>query len=217
MPTTIDDALILTCFGCGKKLRAQASNRGRTGRCSHCGELFKLVEDDSPERMVEVWFSKQAQFALFAIDRVIHFVDRAKKSLDVAIYSMTHDWLKMPFESAHKRGVKIRILMDRVQAGGKHADDEFYAGLGIEVARDVCSGLMHHKFAIRDGKCVLTGSYNWTKSADESNRENFMILHYPHVVRQFQTEFDQLWTGNCKGIVAPPVNVPVASASEAQG
>lgn len=212
MLPAIDDLLMFTCFGCRKKVGGKAKDRGRMAKCPQCGEYFRFLEDDAPERMVEVWFAQQSQYARYAIDRVIHFIDCSRTSLDVAIYSLTHDWLKLPFEKAHQRGVAIRILTDKTQAGSKLADDEFYSGLGIQVARDACSGLMHHKFAIRDRRCVLTGSYNWSKSADETNRENFMILHYPHVVSAFEAEFEQLWRLNRGGLIEcpPAVSIPRA-------
>ena len=52
---------------------------------------------------------------------------------------------------------------------------------------------MHHKYAIFDGQLLLTGSYNWTRSASTVNQENIAITEDTRLIRQFQSEFDQLW------------------------
>ena len=51
----------------------------------------------------------------------------------------------------------------------------------------------HHKFAVIDSERVVTGSYNWTRSAAEHNEENILVTHDPRVARRFQEEFDRLW------------------------
>ena len=52
---------------------------------------------------------------------------------------------------------------------------------------------MHHKFAVFDHSQVITGSYNWTRSAAEHNRENLVISHDPQLVEPYQRAFERLW------------------------
>lgn len=52
---------------------------------------------------------------------------------------------------------------------------------------------MHHKFAIIDNEAVLTGSYNWTRSAANYNHENILITHDRDTVLAYCQEFDKLW------------------------
>jgi mitochondrial cardiolipin hydrolase len=52
---------------------------------------------------------------------------------------------------------------------------------------------MHHKFAVFDARTLLTGSYNWTRSADEYNKDNFLVTDDPHLVQAFSATFDRLW------------------------
>lgn len=194
-------SIVITCFGCGTESRESASLCGRIKKCLKCGEIFRIHPDDHPERMLEIWFSKQMPFAQKPIHRIVHFIDRTTSTLDIAMYSMTHDWLIPALQKALDRGVQIRMILDRQQAGCKDSDDEKYARMGIPVALDTNSGLMHHKFAIRDRKTVLTGSYNWTKSAEENHRENFLVIHYEHAVKEFEVEFDRLWIDNMGGVI----------------
>lgn len=52
---------------------------------------------------------------------------------------------------------------------------------------------MHNKFGIFDGKKLITGSFNWTASADQKNAENLLVLDDPVLIKRFQTRFDKLW------------------------
>ena len=52
---------------------------------------------------------------------------------------------------------------------------------------------MHHKFALFDDKVLLTGSYNWTRSAAERNYENLILSEDPALLRAFRLEFDRIW------------------------
>jgi phosphatidylserine/phosphatidylglycerophosphate/cardiolipin synthase-like enzyme len=52
---------------------------------------------------------------------------------------------------------------------------------------------MHHKFMIRDKKALLTGSYNWTRSAERFNQENVLLIQDAGVVQPYQNEFIRLW------------------------
>jgi phosphatidylserine/phosphatidylglycerophosphate/cardiolipin synthase-like enzyme len=53
---------------------------------------------------------------------------------------------------------------------------------------------MHHKFAIIDNRLLLTGSYNWTLSANNRNDENLMAIDDPEIIKIFQNQFVNLWT-----------------------
>ena len=52
---------------------------------------------------------------------------------------------------------------------------------------------MHHKYAVFDRRCLLTGSYNWTRSAAKNNEENFIITYDPRLVSEFLAAFEELW------------------------
>jgi len=131
---------------------------------------------------------------------VIGFIDHCHSTLDVAIYSLTHDPIAEAIIRAHERGVQVRVLMDSSQAGSQYADDEKLEAVGIEVRRDIVAGIMHNKFLVGDGRdggfAVLTGSYNFTKSATEKNAENFVVIRLQYIATEYRTEFERLWALN---------------------
>lgn len=145
-----------------------------------------------PKPYVSTYFSPKRG----AADQVIGFIDRCNEFIDAAVYSITHDGIADALIRAHGRGVRVRILMDKSQAGLKSADDEKMEAAGIEIRRDTQTGLMHNKFVIGDGTAVATGSFNWTKNADSRNAENFVILRLKYAIEDFQREFNELWDKN---------------------
>jgi phosphatidylserine/phosphatidylglycerophosphate/cardiolipin synthase-like enzyme len=51
----------------------------------------------------------------------------------------------------------------------------------------------HHKYAVLDGKGVVTGSYNWTVGADMSNHDNIVLLRDAGAARAFREDFERTW------------------------
>lgn len=129
-------------------------------------------------------------------DLIIGFIDRCENTIDAAVYSLTHDGIAEALIRAHQRGVRVRILTDKTQAGSRYADDEKLEAAGISLLRDNQTGSQHNKFVIGDGKAVGTGSFNWTASADSRNAENFVIIRLSYIIQAFQEEFNLLWALN---------------------
>lgn len=131
-----------------------------------------------------------------AAAQVVGFINRCEKTLDIAVYSFTHNDIAEAVARAHERGVKVRVLMDHLQSQQKGADDEKLKARGVEIRKDTQSGAMHHKFCIGDGKAVITGSFNWSYNADTKNAENFVIMRLSYAVKNFQKEYERIWKLN---------------------
>ena len=126
---------------------------------------------------------------------VISYLKQATKTLDIAIYTFTKDEIADAVIDAYKRGVKIRVIMDRTQAGNKYAEDERLEQNGISLIKVSGSrgGIMHNKFAVIDEKFVITGSYNWTENATSKNDENIVIIDQDSMIKSFKNNFEKLW------------------------
>ena len=125
---------------------------------------------------------------------VVNMLRTCRKTLDIAIFTLTNDKIFNGIEEAFKRGVKIRII----------ADDECCKMLGSDVVR--CSALgidtktdsnakahMHHKFAVIDNSVIVTGSFNWTVQAVKMNQENILFYENRELANQYTQEFNRLW------------------------
>jgi phosphatidylserine/phosphatidylglycerophosphate/cardiolipin synthase-like enzyme len=117
----------------------------------------------------------------------------ARKTIDICVFTITDDRISNAILDAHRRGVKVRIVTDDEKAYDAGSDVPRFAAAKIPLRVDNTPFHMHHKFAIFDGRCVLNGSYNWTRGAAENNLENVVELLDPTLIGQFQTEFDAIW------------------------
>ena len=64
---------------------------------------------------------------------------------------------------------------------------------GIPVKVDNTPNHMHHKFMVKDAETVLTGSYNWTRSAALYNHENIITIYDDSLADTYLDAFDALW------------------------
>lgn len=120
-------------------------------------------------------------------------LDRATRSADICVFSITDDRIVERIHAAHRRGVAIRIISDDDKSLDKGSDIERMRRAGLAVRTDTSPHHMHHKFALFDRDTLLTGSYNWTRSAATSNQENIVRSTDASLVRAFTETFDRLW------------------------
>ena len=130
-------------------------------------------------------------------ERIMAAINHTKRTLDVAIFDLTHAEITATLEAAHRRGVRIRIVADEQQAGEPNSEIPYLIrkGVPVRVSRGYRGdrSVMHHKFAVFDGKRIATGSFNWTRSADGFNYENLIFLNGLATVLSYQNEFERLW------------------------
>ena len=117
----------------------------------------------------------------------------SKKTVDICVFTITDDRLSREIVGAHRRGVKLRVVTDDDKARDRGSDVYDFADAGIEVRVDQSEHHMHHKFAVFDSRVVVTGSYNWTRSAAQRNRENILVTDDERLVRPYRRVFDDMW------------------------
>ncbi len=121
-------------------------------------------------------------------------LDRARKKVEICVFTITDDRVTDAILAAHRRGVKVRIATDDEKAYDRGSDVERLFAEGIEVRVDEPDHHMHHKFAVFDDARLVTGSYNWTRSAAEKNQENVLVSDDTRLVRPYREMFERLWT-----------------------
>ncbi len=127
--------------------------------------------------------------------RLVAAIRAARESIDVAVYHITSFELADALGAAQVRGVRVRVLTDRekLRAGGGGYRILERHRIPIRALGAADQSLMHSKFALFDGKLLITGSYNWTQSAEVANHENLVVLDDPDLVARFDREFQRLW------------------------
>jgi len=139
---------------------------------------------------VKIFFSPKGG----AIEQIIRQIDNAQDYIDIAMYSFTYQPISEAVVRARNRGVKVRILMDKGQSQGKYSKYKYLLDNGIAVIQDRHVGIMHNKIAIIDGRILFTGSYNWSKSAEERNQENLLeFIDEEEIIKIYQERLDYLW------------------------
>ena len=91
-------------------------------------------------------------------------------------YSFTSAPIAKALVETHKRGVEVQVILDKSQKTEKYSEADFVAHHGIPVLIDSRHAINHNKVMIIDGQTVITGSFNFTKSAEENNAENLVII-----------------------------------------
>jgi phosphatidylserine/phosphatidylglycerophosphate/cardiolipin synthase-like enzyme len=126
-------------------------------------------------------------------ETICDFLDKAENSIQICVFTISDDSITKKITQCHERGVKIKIITDNDKQYDRGSDINYLAGKGLEIKIDMSHHHMHHKFAIVDNKSILTGSYNWTRSAEKYNQENLIITDSANMVQLFKNEFKRLW------------------------
>ena len=109
------------------------------------------------------------------------------------MYIFTDREIALPLAKAQERGVKVRLYLDKDQIDYKYSQSRFLMQKGIKTRISSNNYIMHNKFAISDNRILLTGSYNWTFSANHRNDENLMVIDDPEIIARYQNQFEKLW------------------------
>jgi phosphatidylserine/phosphatidylglycerophosphate/cardiolipin synthase-like enzyme len=72
--------------------------------------------------------------------------------------------------------VKVEVILDKSQRTEKYSSADFVLHAGIPIKIDAAHAIAHNKIMIVDGQVVITGSFNFTKNAEESNAENLLVI-----------------------------------------
>jgi phosphatidylserine/phosphatidylglycerophosphate/cardiolipin synthase-like enzyme len=134
------------------------------------------------------------------------FVGTAERTLEIAIYDFhlppeLHEIVAGALVEAHERGVAVRLAYNVdhprniPEPPPPRTDPSAIEALPFPTAPiPGVPDLMHHKYVVRDGAAVVTGSTNWT--ADSWTREENVLLTLPSatLAQRYLADFEQLWT-----------------------
>lgn len=140
--------------------------------------------------------------------RIASFIDGAQKSLDVAIYDLRLEdspssTMLTSFQAAVKRGVAVRLMFNQDHAiaipvppppeiDWAFIDQLRSAGVQVKPVPGI-PDLMHHKYVVRDGADVLTGSTNWTNDSWTREENVIVTVESAEIARDYAINFEGLW------------------------
>jgi phosphatidylserine/phosphatidylglycerophosphate/cardiolipin synthase-like enzyme len=153
------------------------------------GKIGKICSDKktpiwaSKENKIEVYFSPNGG----CTDAIVKRIDAAKKTILVQAYSFTSDPITKALVNAHKRNVAVQIILDKSQRkqSETYSSIDFLVHAEIPIFIDSKHAIAHNKVIIIDGEIVITGSFNFTKAAEERNAENLLVIHNEDLVNSY--------------------------------
>ncbi len=140
---------------------------------------------------VEVLFSPEDNPAR----RIVELIREAQSSIRFLAFSFTSDEIAEAMLERAETGVTVQGVMERSQYESNQGTelDRLNVNQNIEVRLDANPHNLHHKVIVIDGGTVITGSYNFSRAAEESNDENVLILHSAEIAAQYLAEFEKLF------------------------
>ncbi|MCX7803248.1 MAG: phospholipase D-like domain-containing protein [Meiothermus ruber] len=122
---------------------------------------------------------------------ILEVLGRARQEIWVAAYVLTDTRIIEALVQAHRRGVRVRVVIDTRNL--ENSRDETLKQAGVDVRKDGNPYTMHHKVMVVDGEWVITGSYNFTNSGFGRNNENLLILRDSALAQRYQREVESIW------------------------
>lgn len=135
-------------------------------------EFFKTPVRFMKEEPHNIFFSPRGGCE----EIICSLIKEAKEEIYVAIYVLTSKAITQELVNAKVKGVKVWVIADYKQAHTSYSTVSQLVRSGVEVFLDKKHAIFHNKFIILDGQKVLTGSYNFTNAAQNSNAENLIIF-----------------------------------------
>jgi phosphatidylserine/phosphatidylglycerophosphate/cardiolipin synthase-like enzyme len=138
----------------------------------------QLASAPASAGQIEVCFSPPLPGGCDPLATVVQAIDEARKTVLVQMYALTSREIVSALGNAKHRGIDVRAIVDRSQLKEDRSDTDAVGRLvsaGVPVLVDTVPGLMHNKITIVDGATVITGSFNYTWSAEHKNAENLLL------------------------------------------
>jgi phosphatidylserine/phosphatidylglycerophosphate/cardiolipin synthase-like enzyme len=135
----------------------------------------------------EVYFSPNGG----CTDAIIRELDRAKNTVLVQAYTFTSPPIAEAVLNAHKRGVKVDVILDKSQRTDQYSSATFFYNSGIPVKIDAVHVIAHNKIMIIDGETVITGSFNFTKAAEGNNAENLLVIRDKKLAERYTKNWQE--------------------------
>jgi phosphatidylserine/phosphatidylglycerophosphate/cardiolipin synthase-like enzyme len=138
---------------------------------------------------IEVYFSPDDRVA----SRLVELLRGARESIYFMAYSFTANDLGEVIRQKARQGLKVAGVMETDQIKSNEGTEYVpFAAARLPVFPDGNPGQMHHKVIVIDERLVITGSYNFSASAERTNDENLLIFFDRRIAAQYLAEFQRV-------------------------
>ncbi len=130
---------------------------------------------------IEVYFSPKGG----CTEAVVENLNKATSSVLVQAYSFTSAPIARALVDAKRRGLQIQVLLDKSQRTGRYSEGDFLQHNAIPTYIDAEHAIAHSKIMIIDNQTVITGSFNFSKQAEQENAENLLVIRDPGLAAKY--------------------------------
>jgi phosphatidylserine/phosphatidylglycerophosphate/cardiolipin synthase-like enzyme len=116
---------------------------------------------------------------------IVTEIDHAEHSLRVLAYYFTSAPIAKSVIDAKRRGLDVQVILDKSQRTQKYSSADFLVHAGVPTFIDSAHAIMHNKIIVIDDAIVMTGSFNFTKAAEEKNAENLLVIRDSQIAKQY--------------------------------
>ena len=138
---------------------------------------------------IEVLFAPEDNLTL----KIVNLIKSSKSSIRLMGFSFTEDLIAESLIAQHKKGVNVKVLMERRGSGTEYSEFVKLKIEGVSVKKDKKIYIMHHKVIIIDNKILITGSFNFSKNAQVKNDENILVIENKKIALKYLKEFNRLY------------------------
>ena len=139
--------------------------------------------------LVQILFSSEDDVA----EHLLPYLENAQSSIRFLAFSFTHDAMGEAMRERENAGVDVMGVFEKTGSSTEYSELGAMYCAGMDVRRDENGSFLHHKVIIVDGRFVITGSFNFSNNANESNDENVMIIDNPEIAMLYIQEFNRIW------------------------
>jgi phosphatidylserine/phosphatidylglycerophosphate/cardiolipin synthase-like enzyme len=170
--------------------------RHRLRKFALCAQLVVILVGEvsaySAQRL-QVCFSPPPPGGCDPTVTIVQEIDAAHKTVFVQAYALTSTEITTALVDAKHRGVDVRVIVDRSQLHEDRSDAfavQRLASGGVPIWVDTIPGIAHNKVMVIDGNTVITGSFNFTWSAEHKNAENLLVIRDSPVAAQYEENWN---------------------------
>ncbi|WP_339045310.1 phospholipase D family protein [Candidatus Mesenet endosymbiont of Agriotes lineatus] len=120
--------------------------------------------------------------------RIIDAVNQSKKSILVQAYIFSSKPIAQSLITAKNRGIDVKVILDKTQIHSKYSVINELFQYKIQIWIDLKPSISHNKIIIIDNQKIITGSFNFTASAELRNAENLLIITGNHALTEKYVE-----------------------------
>ncbi len=147
-------------------------------------------------------------------------IDSAANSIDLALFVFSEQKIADTLQSKQQQGIEIKGVFDPGFAYRYYSEVLDMLGVTlyqrcqpeaennpwvnslntIGTGQVAIGDKLHHKFAVIDDETVITGSQNWSETANINNDEALIIIRNDRVSQHFSQEFQRLYDSAFLGL-----------------